>query len=200
LDCFEPGGRVSAEIEIHKSRFIGTLRKVLSPREAREAVKEERALHPDARHVVFAFLVGPPASENAGMSDDGEPKGTAGRPVMEVLRGSGLRNALVTVTRYFGGVKLGTGGLVHAYSGCCKRVLELAPRTPLRAEKRYRLSVPYEFFESVKRLASPPHCRFAEEAFAEEAALTVFIAAGEEESVLSAVRDVTRGKVKITEE
>jgi uncharacterized YigZ family protein len=195
-DCFEPRAECSAEIEIRKSRFIGTLRKVCSPGDAREAVRAERELHPGARHVVFAFLVGLPASETAGMSDDGEPKGTAARPVMEVLRGSGLRNALVTVTRYFGGVKLGTGGLVRAYSACCKKLLELAPRNPLRTEKRYRITLPYEFFESVKHELSRPDCRVAEESFGEDASLTLFLAE-DDGTTLAALRDITRGKIRI---
>lgn len=195
-NCFEPCAEISAEIEVHRSRFIGTLRKVLSPQEARAAVLAERELYPDARHLVFAFLVGPPASETAGMSDDGEPKGTAGRPVLEVLRGSGLRNALVTVRRYFGGVKLGTGGLVRAYSACCKKVLEDAPRVPLRTEKPYRISVPYTYFESVKRSLSLRGCRVAEEDFAERASFTLLIAE-DEQGVLDSLRDITRGDVTI---
>jgi uncharacterized YigZ family protein len=195
-NCFEPAEQVRAEIEIRKSRFIGTLRKVHSSREAREAVRAERSLHPDARHIVFAFIVGPPASETAGMSDDGEPKGTAGRPVMDALRGSGLRNALVTVSRYFGGVKLGTGGLARAYSACCKKVLELAPRTPLRTEKRRGISVPYEFFESVKGALSRRGCRIAEENFSETASLT-FFAEEDDEELMNALRDITRGQMKI---
>jgi uncharacterized YigZ family protein len=198
LDYSEPCRTASAEIEIHRSRFIGTVRKVLSPQEARDAVKEERGLHPGARHVVFAFIVGSAASETAGLSDDGEPKGTAGRPVMDVLKGSGLRNALVTVTRYFGGVKLGTGGLVHAYSDCCRKVLDSTPRAALRAEKPYRVTVPYEYFESVKRVLSVPACRVMEESFAEEAALTVFITDEAASDILTAVRDASRGKGNIS--
>ncbi|MDR1626840.1 MAG: IMPACT family protein [Spirochaetia bacterium] len=195
-ECFEPAGQARVEIEIRKSRFVGTLRKVLSAKEAREAVKEEKSLHPGARHVVFAFLVGPPASETAGLGDDGEPKGTAGRPVMEVLRGSGLRNALVTVSRYFGGVKLGTGGLARAYSACCKNVLELAPRVPLRAEKRRKISVPFGFLESVRRELSRQGCRIEEENFAEEATLAFF--AGEDgEGLMDTLRDITRGKMTV---
>jgi uncharacterized YigZ family protein len=197
LNYFEPHGPVCAETEIHRSRFIATVRKVLSASGAREAVKEERIAHPGARHVVFAFIIGGPSSETAGMSDGGEPKGTAGRPVMEVLRGSGLRNALVTVTRYFGGVKLGTGGLVRAYSDSCRKALDMTPRAPLREEKLYRLSVPYEYFNGVKRLLRAAGCRVTEEAFAEEASLLVFIETGAEGDTLAAARDLCGGKCRI---
>jgi uncharacterized YigZ family protein len=197
LNYFEPCETVSAETEVHRSRFIATVRKVLSAREAREAVKEERRLHPDARHVAFAFIIGGASSETAGMSDDGEPRGTAGRPVMEVLRGSGLRNALVTVTRYFGGVKLGTGGLVRAYSDSCRKALDLAPRAALRARKLYRLSVPYEYFDALRRLVCAAGCRVTEEAFAEQASLAVFIDDEAAEEVLASARDLCRGKCRV---
>jgi putative IMPACT (imprinted ancient) family translation regulator len=116
---------------------------------------------------------------------------------MEALRGSGLRNALVTVTRYFGGIKLGTGGLVHAYSACCRKVLDIAPRAALRQEKLYRVTVPYEYFESVKRVLLASGCRVTGEAFAEEASLAVFIADDAAADILAAVRDTSRGKEKI---
>ena len=77
----EPAAPASEEIEVRRSRFIAGVRRVVSPEEARAGVREERERHPGARHVVFAFLVGPLSSETAGLSDDGEPKGTAGRPV-----------------------------------------------------------------------------------------------------------------------
>jgi uncharacterized YigZ family protein len=196
-DCFEPAGQAQAEIEIRKSRFIATVRRTLSAREAREAVKEERRLHPGARHVAFAFIIGSASSETAGMSDDGEPRGTAGRPVMEVLKGSGLRNALVTVTRYFGGVKLGTGGLARAYSDSCRKALDLVPRAALRAGKLYRLTLPYEYFDGVKRLVRAAGCRVTEEIFAEQASLTVFIDDGAAREILASACDLCRGKCRI---
>ena len=194
---FEPAAASSAEIEVHKSRFIATVRKAVSAEEARLLVREERGLHPGARHVVFAFLTGPPSAETAGLSDDGEPKGTAGRPVLEVLKGSGLRNALVTVTRYFGGVKLGTGGLVHAYSAACRKALETAPRRAVRAETPYSLSVPYEYFEGIKRELTARGCRVTAEVFAEEVRLQASIPDEGAEAVLAEIRDLSRGKCRV---
>ena len=108
-----------AEIVIKNSRFISEVFPVETQAQAREKLHEVKQKYFDATHVVHAFSVGL-KSETFGMSDDGEPSGTAGRPVLDVLKGSGITNILLTVTRYFGGTLLGTGGLVHAYSESAK--------------------------------------------------------------------------------
>ena len=104
-----------------KSRFISLLYPVPDDHEVKKILKELRKEHPDSRHVVWSYVLGD-AGTLYGLSDDGEPHGTAGRPVLEVLKGSGLTFAALFVIRYFGGIKLGTGGLVSAYtrggSGC----------------------------------------------------------------------------------
>ena len=194
LDYSEPLEQASAEIEVQRSRFIGTVRKVLSPADVKQIVREERERHPGACHVVSAFIIGSPSSETAGLSDDGEPKGTAGRPVLEVLKGSGLRNALVTVTRYFGGTLLGTGGLARAYSDCCRQALEKTPRIVVRSEKEYTIKIPYDCFERVKHILSAPGCRITDEAFAEEISIIVFIADDIQEEICAAVRNASKGK------
>jgi uncharacterized YigZ family protein len=193
----EPSSPASAEIEVRRSRFIAGVRRVSSAEEARACVREERERHPGARHVVFAFLVGPESSETAGQSDDGEPKGTGGRPVLEVLRGSALRNALVTVTRYFGGTKLGTGPLARAYAGACKKAIEITPRMVFRQEKKYCIRTPYDCFDVLKRVFADAGCRVENEVFAEEASFEVFIPEGEEGSVLAAAGDVLRGRGEV---
>ena len=98
-----------------KSRFIATLRACESEEEAVRFIEEMKKKYWDARHNCSAFVIGSRA-ELTRCSDDGEPSGTAGRPMLEVLTGEGIRNAAVVVTRYFGGVLLGTGGLVRAYT------------------------------------------------------------------------------------
>ncbi len=106
-----------------KSRFIATLRKCESEEEAVRFVEEMKKKYWDARHNCSAFVIGSRA-ELTRCSDDGEPSGTAGRPMLEVLTGEGIRNAAVVVTRYFGGVLLGTGGLVRAYTQAVKEGLK----------------------------------------------------------------------------
>lgn len=106
-----------------KSRFIATLRKCESEEEAVRFVEEMKKKYWDARHNCHAFVIGS-KGELTRCSDDGEPSGTAGRPMLEVLTGAGLRDAAVVVTRYFGGVLLGTGGLVRAYTQAVKEGLK----------------------------------------------------------------------------
>jgi uncharacterized YigZ family protein len=105
---------VTAEVEAKRSRFLCTLRRVEDEAAARHVVDEVRALHRDARHHCSAFVIGP-RSEVQRASDDGEPAGTAGAPMLEVLRGAGVSDVVAVVTRWFGGTLLGAGGLVRAY-------------------------------------------------------------------------------------
>jgi uncharacterized YigZ family protein len=191
---FEPSLENHAEIEIKKSRFIGTVRRARTAEEARDLVRGERALHPDARHVVYAFLIGGPKSETAGMSDDGEPKGTAGRPVLEVLRGSGVRNALVTVTRYFGGTKLGTGGLVRAYTEGARAALRDLPVTRCAVRRSCFLTLPYEYYEPVRRLLEARGAEAGEEIFGETVSLRFSVEEGAVEELEGEIRDLTRGR------
>ena len=107
----------SAEIVEKKSRFIAEVFPVSSEEEAAEILEEVKKQYWDARHHCWAYVIGDTqAAERC--SDDGEPSGTAGKPILEVIRGQKLSNVLVVVTRYFGGTLLGTGGLVRAYSSC----------------------------------------------------------------------------------
>lgn len=191
---FEPSSEKGAETEVKKSRFLGTVRRVRTPEEAREAVRKERDLHPEARHVVYAFLVGDSKSETAGMSDDGEPKGTAGRPVFEVLKGSGVRNAVLTITRYFGGTKLGTGGLVKAYTECAQAVLRDLPTTRCVERRTFTLSVPYDHYESLRRILVSAEAEVLEEDFRETVSLRCSVPETEIPALERGIRDLTRGK------
>lgn len=111
-----------AELVEKKSRFIATVRPVASEEEAAAFIEEMKKKYYDARHNCSAFVIGD-RGQLTRSSDDGEPSGTAGRPMLEVLLGSGIRNIAAVVTRYFGGTLLGTGGLVRAYSGVLKEAL-----------------------------------------------------------------------------
>ncbi|WP_100348644.1 IMPACT family protein [Luteimicrobium subarcticum] len=132
-------GRVETEIEIERSRFLCVLDRSASEDAARAVVAEARAAHPRARHHCSAFRIGP-RGETARSNDDGEPSGTAGLPMLEALRGEGLTDVVAVVTRYFGGVLLGTGGLVRAYtaavqeSAAAARRVVRAPRTRLHVD------------------------------------------------------------------
>ncbi len=146
-----PAGRARVEEIILRSRFITTAAPVTNVDEAKAFIAEMRAEFADATHNCYAFAAGPPGSTAmAGMSDDGEPSGTAGRPMLAVVLGSGIGDLAVVVTRYWGGIKLGTGGLVRAYSGGVKAVLEKVTYATLLA------SGPYSFVTPVERLL-PEH-------------------------------------------
>ena len=117
------------ELEVKRSRFITDLARVDDEDAARAVIAGVKAQYPDARHHCTAFIVDvPDAQAIERSSDDGEPAGTAGMPMLEVLRGSGVSNVVAVVTRYFGGVLLGTGGLVRAYSDAVSSALDEAPR------------------------------------------------------------------------
>ncbi len=124
-----PASEHRTEIRVSNSRFIATAGYTPTVEDARALIARVRAEFADASHNVFAYVVGYAPSVIEGLSDDGEPGGTAGRPTMAVVRGSGLGDVTVVVTRYFGGTLLGTGGLVHAYGDAAKAVLAELPRT-----------------------------------------------------------------------
>ncbi|WP_430331329.1 IMPACT family protein [Rhodococcus sp. ACT016] len=121
------GFAIAVETEVKHSRFIAALRRVDSPADAQSFVDDERRLYPDARHHCWAFVTGNEPTDRAERSsDDGEPGGTAGVPMLQVLRTRELVDVAVVVTRYFGGIKLGAGGLVRAYSGAVAAVVDAA--------------------------------------------------------------------------
>src|SRR5919112_241403 len=132
-----------------------------------------RAEMPDAAHHVYAYIVGHGATTTLGMSDDGEPSGTAGRPVMAVLKGSGLGDVALVVTRYFGGTLLGTGGLVRAYGDATKAVLAVLPRAEKIERRELRIALPSAAYEPARRLLAAHAGSILQEEFAAEVALRV---------------------------
>ena len=119
-----PAETVTVEQEIKRSRFIATIGRVGNKKSANGFINKIKILYPDARHHCYAFVAGCPANtSDIGMSDDGEPQGTAGKPMLSILQYSGIGEIAVVVTRYFGGTKLGTGGLVRAYSSSVQLAL-----------------------------------------------------------------------------
>ena len=137
------------EIVEKKSRFISTIRKCETEEEAVAFIEEMKKKYWDARHNCSAFIIGS-RGELTRCSDDGEPSGTAGRPMLEVLTGSGIRNIAVVVTRYFGGTLLGTGGLVRAYTQSAKDALDAAGISVVRRWVEVAVPCPYSFFERLK--------------------------------------------------
>jgi uncharacterized YigZ family protein len=138
---------VHSELVIRKSRFLGCVQPVGGRDEALAVVARLRAEHPGAAHVCWALLAGGQSAAH----DDGEPGGTAGRPMLEVLRHQDLEGVLATVVRYFGGVKLGAGGLVRAYTDAVAQALLEADKQPIRRWLSLACSVPYALEGLVRR-------------------------------------------------
>lgn len=123
-----PATTLEQSIEVKKSRFIARAAVVSSREEAMTLLAEVRAAWPDARHHCWAYLLGnPAAASSAAMNDDGEPSGTAGRPILNVIQHKGIGDVMVVVSRYFGGIKLGAGGLTRAYGAAAEAVLSALP-------------------------------------------------------------------------
>ncbi|WP_332814814.1 IMPACT family protein [Ramlibacter sp.] len=143
-------GPADAELLVRKSRFIARVQPVPGRAQAQAVVAGLRAEHPGATHVCWALLAGGQSAAN----DDGEPSGTAGRPMLEVLRRQDLEGVLATVVRYFGGIKLGAGGLVRAYTEAVAQALLHAHKVPLRPMVRLTVQAPYELEGLVRREAT----------------------------------------------
>ena len=167
-----PAERIRVENRIVKSRFIATLAPAFSVEEARNFIKEIQDEFKDATHNVPAFIIGHRESEIAHCSDAGEPSGTAGRPMLAVLHGSGLGDVCVVVTRYFGGTKLGTGGLVRAYSDAVRSVVEIVPRARKIIMHTIMVVYPYTYIEQMHRLVEAQSMDIMEENFEADVTLT----------------------------
>lgn len=189
---------VCTELIVKNSRFINEAFVCRSQNEAREIIKNQKTKYADATHVVHAFVIGK-SGEVMGMSDAGEPSGTAGRPMLDVLKGRKCTDILVTVTRYFGGTLLGTGGLVKAYGDSCKSVLEkageegafeeLVPRTD------FSFQCDYGLYEILKRTLEAYHILDLHEDFGEKITVSAKINSEEFADFSEKVRNLSKGEI-----
>ena len=161
-----PAKETRTEIEVKKSRFIATLAPVFSIEEAKSFIKKVKTEFNDASHNVPAFQIGFGSSVTAHCKDDGEPSGTAGRPMLAVVQGSGMGDLAVVVTRYWGGTKLGTGGLVRAYTEATKTVIAATPLAEKVSTHVVMVAFPYSYVERIRRLVAAFNGRLLEEDFA----------------------------------
>lgn len=175
MDQVIPAGEVRRETKAANSRFIATLAPAFSVEEARSFITRIRNEFPDATHNVPAFRVGHGSTVVEHCSDDGEPSGTAGRPILQVLRGSGFGDLVVVVTRYFGGTKLGTGGLVRAYTEAVKDVLGITPRASRIPTLTVNLQLSYTFYERFQKLVEKNQGTIIDATFTDEVRLTLYL-------------------------
>lgn len=183
---------VEAQVDIRKSRFIG----LVLPAEDRDSamlhLKELREQHPGAAHVCWALLAG----GQSGMSDDGEPSGTAGRPILEVLRHHELDGVLGVVIRYFGGVKLGAGGLVRAYTDAIALALKDAQRTERVARAELAFHIDYADEARVRRWLEQRDYRLLQGSHAEAVKLLIALPASDLAVARDGLQELTHGRVR----
>lgn len=190
-----PKERVRVEYRVSNSRFIATIAPIANVDEAKRFIASIREEMPDASHHVYAFRVGYGASVIEGMSDDGEPGGTAGPPALAVLRGTNVGDVALVITRYFGGTKLGTGGLVSAYSEAAKIAFADLETEEKVQRTRLELSVPYAHHAAVRRALDAHNSRLVHEDFATEINLTFDVPVESVDSLNAALRDLSSGKL-----
>lgn len=183
----------TAETEVKKSRFLAEAFFVDSQEGARAALRSRKELYRDATHVVHAFVVGPTGGV-MGCSDDGEPSGTAGRPVLDVLKGTGLTNAMVTVTRWFGGTPLGTGGLVKAYGDAAKAALAACLTRETVQTVGFSVTLTYEAYERLKREFSAYGAEVSTEEFGVDVSLGGTVPDARSEAFSELVANLSAGR------
>ena len=191
-----PAERSRAEIIVINSRFIASVSPAFSVEEARSFITEIKTEFSDASHNVPAFLIGHGASVTAHCSDDGEPAGTAGRPALTVLQGSGLGDICVVVTRYFGGTKLGTGGLVRAYTDAVKSVLVILPRAEKVPTHQVMIVIPYGFYEQTRLMIQKYRGLILDEDFGADVTLTVQFIQEYVQNFNQEFSELTRGQIQ----
>jgi uncharacterized YigZ family protein len=195
LPTFTLAAPLSAELEIRKSRFIAHAIPVASRDAAMAELRLLREAHPTATHVCWALLAG----GQSGMSDDGEPSGTAGRPILEVLRHHDLDGVLAAVVRYYGGVKLGAGGLVRAYTDAIATALQGAARVERIAQARLIVEVGYPDETRVRHWLEQAQATLVESAYTMTVRLTIELPATEVAAARETLRDLTQGRAGFPE-
>ena len=186
------------EIVEKKSRFIATIRKCETEEEAVAFIEEMKKKYWDARHNCSAFIIGS-RGELTRCSDDGEPSGTAGRPMLEVLTGSGIRNIAVVVTRYFGGVLLGAGGLVRAYTKGAKDAVDAAQIKCMAEAVKLAVTVDYGLYGRLAQVFADFDARVEDERFADNVRIVLHIRAENSQKLTDKLVDVCNGAVSVEE-
>lgn len=181
------------ELEVRKSRFLAFATPCTSLSEAKSMVATLKAEHPGANHVVHAAVVGERGDEFS-YSDDREPRNTAGRPALEVLKGSGITNVAIFIVRYFGGTLLGTGGLVKAYGDSAKSVLEILKTEELIEKCSFSITTTYNLYEPIKKLLIEAQAAIIDEQFTTDVLIGGTLAITEKEQVSQAVTELSNGR------
>ncbi|MFM0023655.1 IMPACT family protein [Paraburkholderia azotifigens] len=190
MPTFTLPSALQAELDIRKSRFIAYAIPVADRDAAMDELRRLREAHPTATHVCWALLAG----GQSGMSDDGEPSGTAGRPILEVLRHHDLDGVLAAVVRYYGGVKLGAGGLVRAYTDAIATALQDAPRVERIALASLQVEIGYPDEARVRRWIEQENYALEASAYDMNVQLTIRMPVTAIDAARETLRDMTQGR------
>ena len=185
----------SAQLIEKRSKFIGYASPALSEEEALDFICKIKALHWDAKHNVYAYDIIKDGRQR--YSDDSEPKGTAGLPIMEIIKKEGLKNIVIVVTRYFGGVLLGKGGLIRAYSGVAKMAIDEAQIVNMSLCKLYNLTIDYNFYAKVSSLITSNFGFIDDTDFTDKVKLTFHIKDIYLDRLMIKINDVTAGSFDV---
>lgn len=186
------------EIVEKKSRFIGASYIVESVEDAEKKIAEVSKKYWDARHNCYAYVIGK-NSENTRCSDNGEPSGTAGKPILEVITGAGLTNTLVIVTRYFGGVLLGTGGLVRAYTQAAQAAVAASETGEMVYARQLTIEVAYNMINNVKYFLEQNKISISDPRYTENVQYDICVKEEDKEKITEGLIQKCEGKITITE-
>jgi uncharacterized YigZ family protein len=193
-----PGQTHSAQLSVRRSRFLATIAHCASVEDARAFIQVQRQNYADATHNCWAFCAGPPGdTARIACHDDGEPHGTAGRPMLTVLLYSGIGELACVVTRYFGGTKLGTAGLARAYQESVRATLADLPLR-LRAETTaIRVTVNYKYIDALRRILPAHEARISRESFTEAACFHITVPTEHLEAFRLQLDNLSAGSARI---
>lgn len=191
-----PKSRCRTNIRVSNSRFISTIDAVFSAGEANAFIREMRGEMPDASHHVYAFKIGYGSSVKEGMSDAGEPSGTSGPPTLAVLRGAALGDVCIVTTRYFGGTKLGTGGLVSAYKASAQEAFAALETEEKVLRVAVQLTTPYALFEQIKLMFDDHEVLLDDEQFTSDVTLRLRLPEEQFAPFAQRVCDLSAGRIQ----
>jgi len=195
-DYYVPASFLSLESKVVNSKFIATISPAFSVNEAKLFINNINQKYSDATHNVPAYIIGHGSSLISHSSDNGEPSGTAGRPALSVLKGSGLGDTVLVISRYFGGTKLGTGGLVKAYGDSARKIVAAVPKAKKILFHIASLECPYPLYERVKRTIRKFQGEIKSEDFTDKVSLIFSIPVNSYEILLNSIIEISSGQTR----
>lgn len=187
------------EIVINKSRFIASIHPAKTEEEAKAFIQQKKKEHHDATHNCSSYTIGPTMLIQKA-NDDGEPSGTAGFPMLEVLKKQQLHNVVVVVTRYFGGIKLGAGGLIRAYGSAVSQVIKESGRIILRDAIPFHVTLNYDQTGRFEHELEQQSFQLVDTAYTDKVTYTIHVIASEEESFMAFLNEVNQGKYDLSQD